>query len=149
MSVGDICNRDVVVMDKQGSLYEAAKLMRDYHVGDIVVTENHPGRRAPVGILTDRDIVIEVLAEGVDPKTLIVADIMSYDLLTAREDDELLDTVRAMRAHGVRRIPVVNREGGLEGIVSVDDLLDLVAEQLADLVELFRREQRHEQRQRA
>ncbi|HKK05530.1 MAG TPA: CBS domain-containing protein, partial [Gammaproteobacteria bacterium] len=116
---------------------------------DIVVTENHPGRRAPVGILTDRDIVIEVLAEGVDPKTLIVADIMSYDLLTAREDDELLDTVRAMRAHGVRRIPVVNREGGLEGIVSVDDLLDLVAEQLADLVELFRREQRHEQRQRA
>jgi len=136
-------------MDKQGSLFEAAKLMRDHHVGNLVVTENHPGRRVPVGIVTDRDIVIEVLAEGIDPKSLIVADIMSYDLLMAREDDELFDTIRAMRAHGVRRIPVVNREGGLEGIVSVDDLLDLVAEQLTDLVELFRREQKHEQCRRA
>jgi len=149
MSVGEICVRDVVVMDKQGSLFEAAKLMRDHHVGNLVVTENHPGRRVPVGIVTDRDIVIEVLAEGIDPKSLIVADIMSYDLLMAREDDELFDTIRAMRAHGVRRIPVVNREGGLEGIVSVDDLLDLVAEQLTDLVELFRREQKHEQCRRA
>jgi len=149
MSVGDICNREVVVMDKQGSLFEAAKLMRDHHVGNIVVTEDHPHRRVPIGIVTDRDLVVEVLAEGVDPRTLIVADIMSYELLTAREDDELLDTIRVMRAHGIRRIPVVDRDGALEGIVAVDDLLDLVAEQLTDLVELFRREQGIERRRRA
>lgn len=149
MAIGDICNRDVVVMDKQGSVQEAAKLMRDFHVGNIVITEDHPGRRVPVGILTDRDIVVETLAENVDPASLMVADIMSYDLLTAREDDEMLDTIRAMRAHGVRRIPVINREGALEGIVSVDDLLDIVAEQLAELVELFKHEQQQERRKRA
>lgn len=149
MSVGEICVRDVVVMDKQGSVQEAARLMRDFHVGNIVITEDHPGRRVPVGILTDRDIVIEVLAENVDPASLVVADIMSYDPLTAREDDEMLDTIRVMRAHGVRRIPVVNRDGGLEGIISVDDLLDLVAEQLSELVDLFKHEQQQERRKRA
>jgi len=136
-------------MDKQGSLFEAARLMRDHHVGNVVITEVNANRRVPVGIVTDRDLVIEVLAEGVDPRSLIVADIMSDDLITAREDDEMLDTIRVMRAHGVRRIPVTNRDGGLEGIVAVDDLLDLVAEQLTDLVELFRREQDLEQRRHA
>ena len=148
MKTGDICNREVVFIQREASVFEAASLMREHHVGDLVVMEEKHGRRTPVGILTDRDIVLEVIAEGVDLGGVVVGDIMSFELTTAGEDDDLFDTVKRMRTKGIRRLPVVDRAGALVGIVTVDDLLDLLAEQVSDLARIIQREQTRERERR-
>lgn len=137
MSVGEVCNREVVYLRPEASVAEAARLMREYHVGDLVVADDAGGQLRPVGIVTDRDIVVEVVAEGVACDEVAVKDMMTTDLLTAAEGDDLLDTVRRMRERGVRRVPVVDRAEALVGILTVDDLVDLLSEQLAHVVGLF------------
>jgi CBS domain-containing protein len=122
----------------------AAKLMRQYHVGDFVVTDETAGGRAPVGIVTDRDIVLEVLGQDLDAVSLSLGDIMTGDLITVREHEGVFQTIQLMRAKGVRRAPVVNGEGALIGIVSVDDLIELLSEELSELVKLISREQKRE-----
>ena len=128
MAVGEICNREVVIAKKALSVVDAAQLMRKHHVGDLVVVEERNGRRHPVGIVTDRDIVVEVVAAGVSPDALKVGDIMSPEVATVRESEGLFEALRHMRDKGVRRMPVVDREGGLVGILTLDDLLNLLAE---------------------
>jgi len=144
MTIGKVCNREVVFIHAQASVPEAARLMREYHVGDLVVTKEKTGKRVPVGIVTDRDIVLEVIAEGVGMDDVSVGDIMSDNLVTARESDGLLETVKVMRAKGIRRLPVVNDDNELVGILSVDDLIDLFSEQIVDLARLIAREQSRE-----
>lgn len=144
MTVGKICNREVVFIHKEASIPEAARLMREYHVGDLVVVREKTGKRVPVGIVTDRDIVLEVIAEGVGMDDVNVGDIMSDKLVTARESDGLLETIKVMRAKGIRRLPVVNDDNELVGILSVDDLIDLFSEQIVDLARLIAREQGRE-----
>ena len=148
MTVGKVCNREVVFIRREASVPEAARLMREYHVGDIVVVDETTGKRVPVGIVTDRDIVLEVIAAGVNVNDVSVGDIMSNSLVTARENDSVLDTIKIMRAKGVRRLPVINDDNELSGILSVDDLIDLMSEQIADLAKLIAREQKHEQEKR-
>lgn len=145
MNIGEICNREVVIIDKEGSIFKAAKLMREYHVGDVIVVEEKNEERIPVGILTDRDIVRALVAADVDLHAVAVGDAMSFDLLTAKEEDDVVSTIKRMRHRGVRRVPVVNSRGGLEGIVSVDDLIDLICEQLTDLVGLITHQQEREE----
>jgi CBS domain-containing protein len=144
MSIGQFCNRDVVIVHKEENVLEAARLMRNYHVGDVIVVIDDDDRKVPVGIVTDRDIVIELVAEEVNPDSVNVGDVMSDALLTVGEEDELLDTIEQMRQKGVRRAPVVDNEGGLIGILTLDDILDVMAEALNDLVLLTGREQRRE-----
>ena len=144
MTIGKVCNREVVFIHAQASIPEAARLMREYHVGDLVVIKEKTGKRVPVGIVTDRDIVLEVIAEGVSMDDVSVGDIMSDNLVTARESDGLLETVKVMRAKGIRRLPVVNDDHELVGILSVDDLIDLFSEQIVDLARLIAREQGRE-----
>jgi CBS domain-containing protein len=144
MRVGEVCNRDVVIMDRNKPISEAARLMRHHHVGDVVVVEERSGQRYPVGILTDRDLVVEVLANEVAPESLLVGDVMSFDLITTREEESLLEAIKRMRDKGIRRMPVIAANNTLIGIITMDDLLDLIAEQLADLVVLIGREQRRE-----
>ena len=144
MPVGELCIREVVVTPRETPVLEAAKLMRQHHVGDIVVTDEMNGRRAPVGIVTDRDIVLEVLAQELDAATLSAGDIMSSDLITVRENDGVLQTIQLMRAKGARRAPVINNQGALVGIVSVDDLVELLADELNQLAKLIAREQKLE-----
>ncbi|TAM43782.1 MAG: CBS domain-containing protein [Gammaproteobacteria bacterium] len=148
MKTGDVCNREVVFIERAASIAEVARLMRAHHVGDLVVVEEKNGRRAPVGIVTDRDLVLEVLAEGVNQNDIAVGDVMSYELVTANEDDDLFDTLKHMRTKGIRRLPVVDRAGSLVGIVTVDDLLDLLAEQVSDLARIVQREQTRERERR-
>ena len=100
MSIGEICNRETVFTTKDSSISQAAQLMREHHVGDLVVVEENAGRRIPVGILTDRDLVIEILAKDVDMNAVTVGDVMSSELLTARESDGLYETLQRMRAKG-------------------------------------------------
>ncbi len=144
MKTGDICNREVVFVARDASIADAARLMRAHHVGDLVVIDERNGQRVPVGIVTDRDLVLEVLAEGVRQNDVVVGDVMSDRIVTANEDDDLFDTLRHMRTQGIRRLPVVDRIGALVGIVTVDDLLDLLAEQVLDLTRLVQREQTRE-----
>jgi len=144
MSIGEVCNREVIVVRRDEAIMDAVRLMRQYHVGDVVIVDESQGERLPVGILTDRDIVIELLAQEVDLDAVSVGDAMSYELLTLNEQEELLDALKQMRSRGVRRAPVVNSRGALVGIITVDDLLELLMEQVADLVALINRERRLE-----
>lgn len=144
MSAGEYCNREVVVVEKTESIREIVNLMRTHHVGDVVVVEQRENVRVPVGIFTDRDIVVELLAEAVDFDTVTVGDVMSYELVTVSEETKLLDAIKLMRTKGVRRVPVVDQQGALIGILTADDVLALVAEQLADIVGLISTEQNRE-----
>ncbi len=148
MTLGQICNRETVIAWRETSIAEAARLMRAHHVGDLVIIEKRNGRSVPVGILTDRDLVIEILAKDVDPTTVTAGDAMSDRLVTARETDSLFESLKRMRAQGVRRMPVVDAEGGLVGIVTADDFLDLLAEEISALAQLVTREQAREQARR-
>ena len=140
MFVGEMCNRQVIICGPDDSIQTASELMRDNHVGDVIVVDHKEGKHFPIGILTDRDIVIEVLAEGVNLNDIAIKDVMSSNLICVKEDDFIIETIAKMRDKGIRRIPVVNREGSLEGILAVDDTIELVAELLSDLVNLFKRE---------
>lgn len=144
MSIGELCNREVVVVEPDASIGDAVRLLRNYHVGDLVVVEQRGQQRIPVGVLTDRDIVIEILAEDVDPSSIAVKDVMSSPPVTAREDEDLVDVIAHMRTQGVRRIPVVNAQGGLEGILTVDDIIELLAEQVSGLAGLLKVEKQRE-----
>ncbi len=149
MRVGEVCNREVVVIGREATLLEAAKLMRNQHVGTVVVVEEQDGHPIPVGILTDRDMVIALVAEEVPLNAVSVGDVMSFELIIARESDDLFATVEHMRDRGIRRLPVVAENGGLVGILAVDDVLELLAEQFNALVRLVACERRLEEQQRA
>lgn len=144
MAIGEICNREVVFARRNDTVREAAQLMRDSHVGDLVVVEERNGRRVPTGILTDRDIAVGIVAKGLDPDVLAVGDVVGPELVLVKEDAGVSETIELMRAKGVRRIPVVDASGALVGIVTADDMLDLLAEELSALVRMVSREQRRE-----
>ena len=115
MSVGQYCNRQVVTTEKTTEIREIARLMRHHHVGTIVVVERRDDAEYPVGIVTDRDLVVEVLAQNLSPETVTVSDVMSGKLLVAREEDNFWRTLDRMSAKGVRRLPVVDGKGALTG----------------------------------
>ena len=148
MNAGEICNREVVVAYRKTTLAEAAKLMRDHHVGSLVVVVDRQAERVPIGILTDRDLTVAVLAKGAEPLSLETGDVMSTELTTVREADSVTEVLRLMRDRGVRRLPVLTPSGALAGIVRIDDVLDIVAEQLGDVVHAIERERVRETRAR-
>jgi len=144
MPISEICNREVVIVQRHNTIVEAAQLMRQHHVGDVVVVEERGGVRVPVGIVTDRDLVVEIMAPAIDQTVITVGDIMVTELATVKENAGLSETIEYMRAKGVRRVPVVDRGGGLVGILTLDDLLELLAEELLALAKLVRHEQKKE-----
>jgi CBS domain-containing protein len=148
MTVGQVCNRIVVFAYRDTPLPEAAKLMRENHIGSLVIVDEAAVGRVPVGILTDRDIAVAVVAQALDPRTLTAGEVMTGEPVTANEQDDVLDTLQRMRRRGVRRLPVVAANGTLAGIVTLDDLLELVAEQLGDIVQAITAEQSREARTR-
>lgn len=144
MPVSEICNRDVIIVQRNDTILEAAKLMRQHHVGDVVVVEDRNGIRVPVGIITDRDIVVEIMAPELNHLVITVGDIMLPELVTVQESAGVFEAIQYMRAKGVRRLPVVNEGGGLVGILALDDLLELLAEELTALAKLVKHEQKKE-----
>ena len=136
MQIADLWRDSVTVVGRDSPIQEAAALMRRYHIGAVVVVDIVDGAQIPVGIVTDRDIVVGVVAMGLDPRELTAGDIMSDELVTVPENVELYDLMATMREKGVRRMPVIDAKGVLAGIVSLDDLLPLVAQELADLARL-------------
>lgn len=148
MIVGELCIREVVIIHGRDTIRDAAKLMRSHHVGNVVAVESRNGENIPIGILTDRDIVLGLLATDVDIDAVTVGDVMSSELLCVREDEDVFTALKRMRQHGVRRMVVVNERDSLEGILAVDDLIALLSEQLGDLTTLITRGQQHEENRR-
>ena len=140
MSVGEYCNREVVIAERGTSVREAAQLMRKHHTGDLVVVERKGKDNIPVGIVTDRDLVVEVLAVEAPVEMLTLADLMSPELATVREQEELWVVLNRIRTLGVRRMPVVNDKRTLVGILTMDDAVELISEALSDMSHLVRRE---------
>lgn len=130
LTAGEICTREVAIAFRHTDLVTAAKLMREYHVGALVVVDETQDLRTVAGLLTDRDIVISVIAPELAPETLRVGEVMSAKPVTVTEDASLLDVMRSMRAHGVRRIPVVTDQQELVGLVALDDILEVLAQEL-------------------
>jgi CBS domain-containing protein len=142
MTIGEICTRETVIATREMTVAAAAQLMRQHHVGTLVVVDQvNGGKRVPVGIVTDRDAVVEVMATGLDPNAITVGDLMEGELVTARESEGVLETMQIMRYKGVRRLPIVGKAGELIGIVSIDDLLEVLAEEFSELVKVVAREQ--------
>ncbi|MDP2451131.1 MAG: CBS domain-containing protein [Polaromonas sp.] len=148
LTTGEICTRSVTIAFRTTPVDGAARLMRDNHVGCLVVVDEVEGRRIVVGVLTDRDIVTAVVAPGLDASTLTVDDVMTTDLVTAREDDSLIDLMRSMRRKGVRRIPVVGGLDELIGVVTLDDVLGVLSEELGLLVGTVDSEGKRERKMR-
>lgn len=144
MPLGEFCTREVVTASVDTSVYEAAQLMRHHHVGTVVVVQNRDGRELPVGIITDRDIVLEIVAPGLDPEVLTIGDIMLAELMTVKESVGLFEAIQQMRTMAVRRLPIVSDSGDLVGIVTLDDLLGLLSEELHALARMVTREQQKE-----
>ena len=144
-TIASICNRSVGFTTRETTVAAAAKLMRHGHIGSLVVVDRmNGGKRMPIGIVTDRDIVVEVIATGLDPAVITVGDIMAQELVVGRESDSVLETLEIMRFKGVRRLPTVGLDGQLIGIVTVDDLLEILAEELSELAKIVAHEQSHE-----
>jgi signal-transduction protein with cAMP-binding, CBS, and nucleotidyltransferase domain len=148
MKAMELCNRKVVTATRETSIFDAARLMRDHHVGCLVVVETRGDHVEPVGIITDRDIVLEVIAEGVALDAVATGDVMTFALLKVSENESVFDTAQRMRARGVRRVPVVTAAGALAGIIALDDILQLLSEELSLLSRLTQREAEQEEKKR-
>jgi CBS domain-containing protein len=143
MTVGEICTRAVVTARSDESVIEVARRMRDRHVGTLVVIADD--ERRPIGVVTDRDIVVSAVAQSPDKiESLLVGDVMSRDLITALTTESIDDAVARMRSQGVRRLPVVGRDGLLEGLVAFDDMIEHLSGHLTELVGLVASEQKRE-----
>jgi CBS domain-containing protein len=149
MRVGEICIRDMIHVERTTSVLEAARLMRTHHVGNVIVVERESRGLRPVGIVTDRDIVVQVIGAGLDPVRLSAGDLMSHDLITAPEEQGIFETIEQMQHSGVRRLPITDHSGHLMGIVTVDDLLELLSIQLSSLSKVTTHERKQERAARA
>src|SRR2546430_10353118 len=133
MAISEFCHRDVVCATRDTTVSEAATLMRQHHIGDVIIVETRGGKQIPVGIVTDRDIVVEVIAAGIDPRLLKLGDLRLAPLVTVDEGTSYAETVSRMSAEGVRRMPVVGDDGALAGIITLDDMVWPLAAPLVGL----------------
>lgn len=149
MRVGDICTRSVIHCVASTSALDAAKMMREAHIGNVVVVEERGRKKVPVGVVTDRDIVVQLVAKEVDPRPIAVGDMISGELHVAREDEDIHDAIQRMRYRGVRRLPVVDQDGALSGIIALDDLLEYLADELVGIARVSSRGRYAERQRRA
>jgi CBS domain-containing protein len=145
----DICNCDVVCCEPQTLVRDAARLMRTRHVGDLVVVNDLDGERIPIAVVTDRDLTVEVLGDGRDASSTVVADVVRQPVVIAGEEEDSSNVLERMRINGVRRIPVVDRKGATIGIVTLDDLLCLFVDEakaLLEVISIGQKRERHARR---
>jgi len=128
--VGKICSKPAITASPDTTVREAAHRMLSRKVGALVVVD---GGGTPVGILTDRDITVQVVAQGADPATVRVSTLIRRKPIVIRDDAGILDATRLLSRRGIRRLPVVNRAGKLVGILSLDDLLMLLGSELGHI----------------
>jgi CBS domain-containing protein len=135
MSVGRICTREVLLADQDETTAEAARRMRSNNVGTLVVIDRDD--RRPLGLITDRDIAMRVVAESKHPDETLVREILTDDPITVVESTPIEDALSKMRSHGRRRVLVTGDDGELVGLLAMDDILELLAEEMAEIGELI------------
>jgi CBS domain-containing protein len=148
MKLKELCVLDVACCHKNMTIAEAARLMRQHHTGDLIVIDESDGEREPLGIVTDRDIVMEVLAKGRDPDRTQVGQVMAVPLVVASGSENVATAIERMRTHGVRRLPIVDDNGAVLGIITLDDLYRVLAEHTAALAAIVSKGQTRESRSR-
>ncbi|PKO52012.1 MAG: CBS domain-containing protein [Betaproteobacteria bacterium HGW-Betaproteobacteria-20] len=144
MTIGAICNHEIITVRRDATVSHVAMLMRQHHVGDVVVIEDRMNKIVPVGIVTDRDVIVEVIATELDCSVITAGDIMVTKLAVVKESAGVFEGIQLMTGKGVRRLPVVDDSGSLIGIVTLDDLLQLLAKEFGALSKLVAREQKNE-----
>jgi CBS domain-containing protein len=146
MLLKEICTTGVAFCGRSTSVLDAAALMRTRHTGDLVIVDDISDGSAPSGVITDRDIVVKVLGNNLDPRTVTVGDVMRTPIVLGRDTEDLSEAVARMRTHGVRRLPIVDSRGKLVGIVTLDDLLKGLAGEATALMDIVAKEQDQERR---
>lgn len=149
MRVGEICTREVIYCTPDTAVADVARLMRNHHVGDLIVAEPREGKIIPVGIVTDRDLVVEILAEEVDPRSLAARDLMGAELLTVSETAAVHEAIELMCRKGIRRLPVVDAQRFAVGVLTADDVIEFLAEEFTDLARIVPRQAKVERSRRA
>lgn len=144
MLVGSFCSRRPITVTKGAPIADVARMMRDQHVGAIIVTESGRDRSRAVGMITDRDIVRAQLERTADLSRLSAADVMTRNPLVIGEEESVDGAIAHLHARGVRRAPVVALDGMLVGLISADDLLTHVARKLVGLAEIVGGQRRAE-----
>jgi signal-transduction protein with cAMP-binding, CBS, and nucleotidyltransferase domain len=139
MHVGQICSRSLVTCTGETLAAELAQKMRDQHVADVLVIEDHGGRLTPVGLVTDRDLVVDVIARRRDPNQVRAADIMHADLETVLDSELVYDAIWHMRKRQILRLPVVDAHGALVGMLTADDVAEFLASELTEVARLRKR----------
>ncbi|MBC8553040.1 MAG: CBS domain-containing protein [Candidatus Brocadiales bacterium] len=134
MPIGKICVREVYLADAGESTYVAAQRMREHGVGTLVALDKD---KKPFGIVTDRDLAMQVIAAGKDPAEVKVAQVMTVDPRSLREDTPIEEGLRLMRGGKCRRLPVVDDKDALQGLVSIDDILELLAEEMSQIAKII------------
>jgi len=137
MIVADYCRRDVVILEEDKTPLDAAIAMRECHTGDVVVVAKQSENLVPVGLISDRDITIEVVAENIDPQEVTVRDLVIGPLVTIEENADLSQCIKLMKQKALRRLPVVNSDQVLVGIISVDDVIEVLSSHINDFALLF------------
>src|SRR4051812_34441171 len=146
MLLKEICTNSVAFCERKTTILQAAALMRDRHVGDLIVVDDASDERVPVGVLTDRDIVVKVLAAERDPAFVAAGDVMRTPVVVGNHGEDVSDAISRMRNHRIRRLPVVGPHGKLIGIVTLDDLLRLLVNDASTLLEVVASERDYEER---
>jgi CBS domain-containing protein len=139
-TLASLCKQPVQVVIPGTTIRAAAELMREHHVGALIVTGEDGGASKPQGILTDRDIVVGIVALGLDPNVFLIDDLLDRPLTVARAEQSVHDGLKLMKAKGVRRLPLVDKDGNLAGIVTLDDLFGELARDMSRASDIVERE---------
>ena len=147
MKVKHIYSHNVIRTPRSLSLERLAVLMRRHHVGAVLVTEGEPSENQAIGIVTDRDLVLQAMAEGIGPREATVGDVMTPSVVSVSENADIHEALETMGVRGIRRLGVATGEGVLVGIVSFDDIVDALGTELTSLAGVIRSERVRESAQ--
>jgi CBS domain-containing protein len=143
LRANDFCRTDMITADEHASLYQISKLMRDHHIGDVVITRTEDSHQLPIGVVTDRDIVVHGIACDVDLDEVAAGDLSTQDLVAVDEDADIFEIARTMNMHAVRRV-LVKRKSQFVGIITLDDILWALSLIVSNLGAVPERQIQHE-----
>ena len=136
MSLGNLCRREIICVDPRTTVKETAKLMEEKNIGSTIVVQE----RKPIGILTDRDILLRVMNRGLDPEKTSVDEVMTKQIVTLKEDMGLFEALQKVKGKGIRRFPIVDSNGNLQGIMTLDDIFYLLGKEMSDVTSIIENE---------
>ena len=136
MSLGNLCRREIICVDPRTTVKEAAKLMEEKNIGSTIVVQE----RTPIGILTDRDILLRVMNRGLDPEKTSVDEVMTKQIVILKEDMGLFEALQKVKGKGIRRFPIVDSNGNLQGIMTLDDIFYLLGKEMSDVASIIENE---------